>query len=96
MAFVNNVTQPKFVIDEHRFTPVAVNVTFNPIGEMRPDFVQIINPDQSKENFKILGVKPPKNTFGGLEYVCRINSYGYEKEIKLTFFFHQMLWCIEK
>ncbi|RDY30174.1 hypothetical protein [Lachnotalea glycerini] len=82
--------------DLSRYIPVSVNTTFNVLGEMRPDMIQIVNLDESKETFKILGIKSHKNISGGIQYVCVINSYNCKKEINLFFFVKQCTWYIEK
>lgn len=96
MAFEKYHEQPKVEIDSARYSPVAVICTFNILGEVRPDFVQFINPDESKETFKIQGIKSHKSIPYGIQYVCFINVCDVQKQIKLTFFYQKCIWVIEK
>lgn len=96
MAYGKYFDESKFQIDYDCFMPVFVLVTFNPDGNMRPDMIQIINQDELKESYKIQGVKNQKLITGGIQYVCLINSFNCIKEIKLTFFIQQHLWCVER
>lgn len=84
------------VLDSKHLTPVSVNVTFNVLGEMRPDFVQIIQQDESRETFKIHSAKLTKQLNAYMQYTCAIVSAGRMKEIKLTFFAADHVWCLEK
>lgn len=95
MAFNKYFEETKFQIDFNRYTAVSVNNTFNVLGEMRPDMVQIVIQDESKETYK-LRIKSHKDVIGGIQYACLINSFDCEKEIKLTYFVTQHIWCIEK
>lgn len=91
-----NNTVSYSVKDSKHLTPVSVVVTFNPTGEMRPDFIQIIQYDESKETFKIQGIKSHNKVTAYIQYVCLINSYGYTREIKLLYFIRDHVWFIEK
>lgn len=91
-----NNTVSNSVFDSKHLTPVSVNVTFNVLGEMRPDYVQIIQQDESKETFKIHGSKLAKQINAYMQYACTIISDGRIKEIKLTFFTADHVWCLEK
>ncbi len=92
----NNNTVSYSVKDSSHLAPVSVVVTFNPAGEMRPDYIQVIQQDESKETYKIQGIKSHNNVAAYIQYVCLINIYGYTKEIKLMYFTREHIWFIEK
>lgn len=96
MAFEKYNEQQKVELDYTLYCPVSVICTFNPLGEVRPDFVQFINPDESKETFKIQGIKSHKPVPFGIQYVCFINVNDIQKQIKLIFFSQKCVWVIEK
>ena len=85
----------KFAIGSN-YIPVSVCVTFNVLGEMRPDFVQIIQQDESRETFKIYSAKLQDQFEAYIKYVCTIVSNNRTKEIKLTYFRRDHVWCVEK
>lgn len=92
----NNNTVSYSVKDSKHLAAVSVSVTFNPAGEMRPDFVQVVKQDESKETYKIQGIKSHDKVTAYIQYICLINSYGYTKEIKLMYFILDHIWFIEK
>ena len=65
-------------------------------NEMRPDFVQIIQQDESRETFKIYSAKLQDQFEAYIKYVCTIVSNNRTKEIKLTYFRRDHVWCVEK
>lgn len=96
MAYGKYNEQHKVELDNTLYCPVSVNCTFNVLGEVRPDYVQIINPDESNETFKIQGIKSHKSIPYGIQFVCLINDCDIQKEIKLSFFTQKCIWAIEK
>lgn len=91
----NNIVSHS-MLDSKHLTRVSVNVTFNVLGEMRPDFVQIIQADESRETFKIYSAKLQNQCNAYLQFICTIVSNTLTKEIKLTYFKLDHVWCLEK
>lgn len=92
----NNSTVSYNVFDSKHLTPVSVCATFNPLGEIRPDYVQIIQQDESRETFKIYSAKLQDQCTAYLKFVCTVVSNNLTKEIKLTYFITDHVWCLEK
>jgi hypothetical protein len=96
LAYITHTVKEVFELDHSKYMAVSVNCTFNPLGEVRPDYVQFINHDESKETFKIQGIKSHKSIPYGIQYVCFINDYDVQKQIKLIFFAQKCIWVVEK
>jgi hypothetical protein len=92
----NNNEQQSVELDNTLYCPVSVICTFNHLGEIRPDYVQFINQEESKETFKIQGIKSHKPIPYAIQYVCYINICNIQKQIKLTYFYQKCIWAIEK
>lgn len=84
------------IFDSKHLVPVSVVVTYNEKGQIRLDYVRIIQKDESRETFKIYDAKIIKEVTAYIEYSCNIISDNRLKEIRLTYFLSEHVWCIDK
>lgn len=82
------------------FTAIDANVTFNPLGEIKPMYVRLEDEEHQLHTYKIERISNVKEEkYSGITsflFVCHIAVEDCLREIKLRFYVPSHKWMLEE
>lgn len=77
---------------------IDANVTFNPLGEIKPNYIRLEDENHELHTYKIESIEQVKEEkyagIGSFLYVCQIKVNGIMKQIQIRYYIASHKWAL--